>query len=107
MEQVFPNAILARHQCPDQARRANDGLTDPQDRAFFAPERSRTPRVDENGVLFSARRTWPAGQPHSLRSDRAREEVSRQKNHGGHGEINRSSPCSPWFNSLVRRLEGT
>ena len=41
----------------------------------LGPERSRTPRVGEDGLLFSARRAWLAGQPHPIRSDRAPEEV--------------------------------
>jgi hypothetical protein len=34
--------------------------------------------VDEDGVLFSARRAWLAGQLHPIRSDRAPEEVVRR-----------------------------
>jgi hypothetical protein len=66
------------YQSPDPARGADDRLADPQDRPVLAPERRRTPRVDEDGVLFSARRAWLAAQLHLIRSDRAPEEVVRR-----------------------------
>src|SRR5262249_60978867 len=53
-------------------------LADPHARTLPAPERRRTPRVDEDGVLFSARRARLAGQLHPVRSYRAPEGVVRR-----------------------------
>ena len=50
----------------------------PKTAPVLAPERRRTPRVDEDGVLFSARGAWLVGQLHPIRSDRGPEEVVRR-----------------------------
>src|SRR5712692_10181478 len=57
------------------ARRPDDCVADPQEGTLLAPERRRTLRVDEDGVLFSARRARLAGRLHPVRSDRAPEAV--------------------------------